>query len=268
MATHNISIHLDSMSSPAVKAALEQLAPLGITYLLYYVNFADGSELKCTNQPDWSTYFVESGLYQKSAFTLPPEHYEPGFCLIDITEHPEVVKARAEKFQIANVLGWINPIEKGCEMMFFGAKPQNISINNFYINHLDLLRRYIAYFKNTIAPEVTAKKSSRLLLPYRLGRISKYPSYTNIDQKTLKHFEKGIKIKQFNLSGEFEGVALSARELDCLRELASGKTSREMGDTLHISNRTVETHLAAIKQKLGLRKKSELIAFAQEELPI
>jgi DNA-binding NarL/FixJ family response regulator len=56
--------------------------------------------------------------------------------------------------------------------------------------------------------------------------------------------------------------ALSNREKDVLRLIASGKSNREIGGELHISVRTVESHRANIMAKLEVSNAAELIRFA------
>lgn len=50
---------------------------------------------------------------------------------------------------------------------------------------------------------------------------------------------------------------LSAREEEVLRLLADGLTDREIGDSLQISPRTVETHVGNVLRKLGVRNRAE-----------
>lgn len=50
---------------------------------------------------------------------------------------------------------------------------------------------------------------------------------------------------------------LSAREREVLRLLAKGRTDREIAQTLTISPRTAETHVASILRKLEVRNRSE-----------
>jgi DNA-binding NarL/FixJ family response regulator len=50
---------------------------------------------------------------------------------------------------------------------------------------------------------------------------------------------------------------LSLRERDVLGLLAEGLTDREIGETLTISTRTVETHVSSLLHKLGVRNRSE-----------
>ncbi|WP_424493955.1 DNA-binding response regulator [Salinimicrobium sp. GXAS 041] len=54
---------------------------------------------------------------------------------------------------------------------------------------------------------------------------------------------------------------LSQREKEILQELATGKTNKDIADSLYISRYTVDTHVKNIKDKLNLSKKGELIHF-------
>jgi two-component system response regulator NreC len=55
---------------------------------------------------------------------------------------------------------------------------------------------------------------------------------------------------------------LSDREVEILRLIALGHTNAEIGSTLFISTRTVETHRAHIQQKLGRSTRAELVRYA------
>jgi len=63
-----------------------------------------------------------------------------------------------------------------------------------------------------------------------------------------------------NEEGVFE--ALSAREREVLLYAARGLSSKEIASDLIISERTVQTHLASIYDKLGARNKTEAMLLA------
>ena len=60
------------------------------------------------------------------------------------------------------------------------------------------------------------------------------------------------------------GGELSDREVEVLRLIALGHTQADISERLYISVRTVESHRAHIHQKLGLRTRSDLVAFASQ----
>jgi DNA-binding NarL/FixJ family response regulator len=57
---------------------------------------------------------------------------------------------------------------------------------------------------------------------------------------------------------------LSDRELEVLQLFGRGKSTREIADVLHLSVKTIETHRAHIKEKLGFKEAEELMKFAAE----
>ena len=57
-------------------------------------------------------------------------------------------------------------------------------------------------------------------------------------------------------------VVLTKREEDILRLLATGATSKEIGNKLHISSKTVDNYRSAIVAKLSARNKTEAIMYA------
>lgn len=58
---------------------------------------------------------------------------------------------------------------------------------------------------------------------------------------------------------------LSEREVEVLRLVAKGLTSREAGARLFLSHRTVENHIQRILHKLHLHNRAQLVRFALEE---
>lgn len=58
--------------------------------------------------------------------------------------------------------------------------------------------------------------------------------------------------------------SLSDRELEVIRLLGKGHTTKEIADSLHLSVKTIETHRMHIKEKLAFKDARELVRFAAE----
>ena len=58
--------------------------------------------------------------------------------------------------------------------------------------------------------------------------------------------------------------SLSAREMQVLRLLAAGKTNRDIGDELFISEKTVARHVSNIFDKLGVSSRAGATAWAYQ----
>jgi two-component system NarL family response regulator len=75
-------------------------------------------------------------------------------------------------------------------------------------------------------------------------------------------------LREFSNAARGQGTSvrplLGTRELDILRLVAQGLTDHEIGRQLFISPRTVQNHLTRIREKTGLRRRSELTRWAVE----
>jgi DNA-binding NarL/FixJ family response regulator len=60
----------------------------------------------------------------------------------------------------------------------------------------------------------------------------------------------------------FEPEKMTNRERQVLKLIAEGKSSKEIGELLFISVRTVERHRANIMEKLNLKKTADLVKYA------
>jgi DNA-binding NarL/FixJ family response regulator len=78
-----------------------------------------------------------------------------------------------------------------------------------------------------------------------------------ITVRLLKHFSGKQRPKAPAPSTE-----LTPRELDVARAAARGLTNSEIGAELYLSLSTVKTHLASVQNKLGVRNRVEIAAWA------
>lgn len=56
-------------------------------------------------------------------------------------------------------------------------------------------------------------------------------------------------------------IKLTPREITILRELATGKSYREISETLYISISTVKHYMGQISEKLGIKRKINIILY-------
>lgn len=106
------------------------------------------------------------------------------------------------------------------------------------------------------------------------GYLTKRSSLEEVRQAVLSVHAGGIVIAPsmvpFLLDRAADGGAraahapLSVRERELLRLIAQGRTDREIGAELHISARTVQKCLGRIRDKTGLRRRSELASWVGE----
>jgi DNA-binding CsgD family transcriptional regulator len=74
-----------------------------------------------------------------------------------------------------------------------------------------------------------------------------------------------IFVEKFRPGGERRTAPeepLTVREREIIKLIAEGKSSKEIGQLLFISSRTVQHHRANIMKKLGVKKTADLVKYA------
>ena len=140
---------------------------------------------------------------------------------------------------------------------------------------LDAIERIIAFDKKAKILVLSAHEDSvhpkRALSAGALGYLTKrsaaeelIKAIRSVNSRT-KYLEPMIaqQMAITQLSGENNPVEiLSDREFEVFMDLAKGKSTNEIADTLCLSPRTVGTHLYNIKQKLNANNSAEIALIA------
>ena len=58
-------------------------------------------------------------------------------------------------------------------------------------------------------------------------------------------------------------LAITPRELDILDQIAAGKSTREIAQTLFVSENTVKTHASRVYDKLGVKRRTQAVQEAR-----
>ena len=125
---------------------------LGISSFVYRKNYFDGTEINLSNQPQWVEHFyTQKDLIKNSVFDKHPDHYTSGFVLWSQLEGHQEILSRAKSFHIDHGITVVKKVHDGIELFYFGTCDNNPSIVNNYLNNLDLLERFILYFKSQAA---------------------------------------------------------------------------------------------------------------------
>jgi DNA-binding NarL/FixJ family response regulator len=81
---------------------------------------------------------------------------------------------------------------------------------------------------------------------------------------TLRLMEELSRTKEPERLGDASLAKLTRRELDVLRELATGMTNQEIADQLYLSQNTVKYHVHSILDKLNLPDRRSAAIFAKK----
>lgn len=74
-----------------------------------------------------------------------------------------------------------------------------------------------------------------------------------------------VKMMANTLNGTQQEIELTLREIDIIKEIASGKAQKEIAQNLNISPRTVEAHKKNIQTKLNINNTVDLVKYAIRE---
>ena len=145
-------------------------------------------------------------------------------------------------------------------------------------NGLEATRRINALDLHTSVLVLTVHAEEEYLVPVVEAGASGYLTKTSADTdllEAIKVVARGqvflppsaatLLLRRYKAAEEEEGAGLtdlSTREQEVLALTAEGFSSREIGQKLFISPKTVDTYRSRIMDKLGLTHRSELVRFA------
>lgn len=143
------------------------------------------------------------------------------------------------------------------EIFSFCTTRENREMINFYINHLSVFEKIILYIKANLKDLTSAVQNFIL----NTEEILKYEN--KIDQeknkKEIESFLQEIQVKKYFIGRD---IYITQKQLEILRYLYKGKSTKEIAWTLNTSSRTIETHISNIKNTTSCGSKSSLIELA------
>ena len=84
--------------------------------------------------------------------------------------------------------------------------------------------------------------------------------------QVLRHrLSYNLSQQRFQVAEEPAITALTARQIEVLRHLASGRSVKEVARTVHLSDKSIESHKYRIMKKLEIRDRVELARYAIRE---
>ena len=226
------------------------IAPLrqhfGLDCFNYFKTYHDGSQIRLSNTPEWLKHYLSQELYLHSIFESAPNKYNKSKLLwSNIKSHKKII-VDAASFGILNGITLIEPVVDGCEFYFLGTSQNSQMVVDSYVNKLNLLDKFVLYFREQAKHLLNDLFKQRVL---SLDRMTNELTPTSIHNKKLDmHFLANL-----------AGLNFTDKEMECITFLLSGYSAKIIGEQMKISNRTVEAHINNIKNKLDIRDKNQLI---------
>lgn len=258
--------HIALKSAHDIDLICTPLKKFGITHFVYTRSFIDGSHINLCNNPGWTDYFYNEGEYYKvGMFEGPSKLYQPGYFLWSALGPSSLFDNARERFGIDHGITIVKPNKQFCDFFYFGSTVGNEAINNFYLMNLDILERFILYFKDR-AKDIIAKALKNKISLCRHDQnlsqdLKKLYQHKTLPREEKEKFILATEIKKYRFIEGALHANISPRELDCAVRLLKGKSATLIAEELALSARTVEVHLGNLKSKLNCVNKADLIEY-------
>lgn len=227
----------------------------GMTHFGHIKIFNNGSMLRVANNQKWTQRYFENEFYNDGSLynihTLSEE--KAHFLLLTGEPEGDHLTSLCTEFDIWNALAIYEKFEGYSDFWFFGTSRQNTEAINFYMNKMNILNKFILYFKDKLYDDLNDLDADKLI--YSKIQILEE---TNAEREKIKHFFDLLNIKSYKIN---DHLSVSKKEFEYLFFLAQGKTSKEIARLTNSSFRTIESHFENIKKKVKCQKKSHLIDF-------
>ncbi len=254
--------HITFTSHDDVKKICMPLFDLGIAFFDYVKVYKDRSRLHLGNNPEWVKYFFQNHYQEKLLYFEDFSHIRQGTNISNINlwnnaySNYEIARSISEQFGLTggNVIT-IKSCEEYIENFYIAADIDNKNIFNIYANQFNLIERFIFYFRDKAKRLIIKANQNRLNSPDNEQGCIKITQ----NESLVDIFFKQTETNRFYLTGVYEGIYLTRKELQCINLLASGKDFNQIASILNCTSRTIEAHIQNVKDKLHCTKIAQAI---------
>lgn len=232
-----------------------------ITFFNYVKIYNNGSRLSVASNPYWLKHYFDNQLQECTVFTNDKVALRYKF-ISHLMYPTNKVILDAKEFNICHGFSITNVLDDGCEYFHFATTNDHEQILNFYINNFDLLERFILYFKEKSKYLLNKLKPYQPLNPMSMDIKEKEIELINENNKNK--FIRETALDQLITEINGKEISLSIREAQCLFFLTQGKSAKEIGRELALSNRTIENYLHKIKSKFNCYTRYDLLQLLEK----
>lgn len=232
----------------------------GINHFWYYRISNSGTYSYLGTNEDWNEYCFGNSLTKFFPCLRHPKILGGGVSLMRASpsniKYQEVQKIAWNKYRINFNLNLYESSAEGIEAFGFGTPFNDHRADERLLNELPLLRCFVKSFKKNHKKVFDLLNENQVDLAAHMG--------TDFFERP-KDFSLPLERENFlNEIGYRSVLLLTSREKDLLKYLAHGYPASYIKSQLHLSLRTVENYIAALKNKLNCNTKIALIQKAQE----
>jgi DNA-binding CsgD family transcriptional regulator len=246
------------------------LEEFGIHHFTYLKQLSNGQRISLSNKPQWIADYYNLSLYQTSLFEKPFEGVTSTFNAwfgdfdLDVYWHGK------EHYNTMHSISIVEYKRDSCESFLFSTTPDNQQAIYYLSNNREILFHFIMYFKDSAKDILKEASKNSITIPGSEWRVPE--EYTKwfqnpaweaaLDERKENFFLK-TPIRRVTLETPLGPVVLTQREVMCIYHLLNYKSVSEAAKLMNLSQRTVESYLENIKNKLSCTTKADLLQILQ-----
>lgn len=251
-----------TQASPLYAQMLRFVRPLsdhfGINHFWYYRILHSGAYSYIGTHSAWTEYCFDQSLLGYFPCLRHPSILGKGITLMKVgggAEYKQMLQIAWEKFHINFNLNLFENTNEGIEAFGFATRFQGYEVDEKLLNELPALRFFIQEFRKQHSKLLKFLWENTVDLTTTIGE-----TFYERPKEIVLPFNRTLFLKELGCSS----VCLTKREKEILKFLSNGFPASYIGQMLHLGIRTVENYIVAIKDKLAVRTKVDLIRKAQE----
>jgi len=251
---------------PRLQELCEPLNMFDISNFSYAKLTKDQKFFRIGNHETYTDFFFEQTLYDHPDFYRGLRHPDAFstekqtlFFLWDPHGSAQKMRMSVDMWNGISFYFITKDYIEGCA---FGSTLENTGLGDFYLNNLDMLKKFFMFFKSAAKDLIDISDKNKTL---DIAFQDKAQNLYRADPEKILEFNKRISTKKYCLSIGQKEFSLTLREIECLLHKSQGLTAKQIARECNISHRTVETHFNTILFKSGLEHMNQLIYLCKEE---
>lgn len=241
--------HYFTTTSARIKSIVTPLSKFGVRGFDHFRIYDDNSAIDLTTIPEFCEFFGRNGLY-KFGCAGNFDDYQNGYFFWDTLSSVEVFQALAQQCHVSHGMTIVKKYDNYCDHFYLGGDINNPGIKNFFINQMDVIETFIAYYYQEATDIISNARPHSYCFPDNKTECQLMTVKGSYSQQHLNELKQELLLKITNLT---------PRELQCVYQSALGESAKETAARLNISNKTVENHLDNARKKMSVTSKSALI---------
>jgi len=208
------------------------------------------------NRPEFGEVLVENKAYKLDPTIAYSSDIPDGF--LEYSGHDDFEYLWGDQksflgkiFDIRHGFQYSEKIDDETYRQYFFASDGR-EIYNILVRNLSLIKNFIMHFKEANRDIFNEMQDRKFDISKEKDTYFIKPACSDkTDKERLLNF-----LHLYNLLNKNE--TLTDREFQCMKYYCRGRTSKAIGEIFNISNRTAETHINSLKEKLQVHSREEL----------